>query len=1064
MKKKVLWSTVAASIMLVSWGFLSSNNSIKAKEIPSKETSVSTSDSEKKTEKNSTLKPEARYVWGTRPSTPLSTFGPMQPDFYKPVTDGVAESFSNLYSFQPRITSLTKIYRAKKGYALTEPPNTLARETIKPKDDVGYQIVATHMGLKNGRWVDVKYEYIDRGPNTNSYADFYVGLSKAVKPGQNPGVLLFSITYTGNSEPIFRMSLIDHDSGEPIRMGSGHVTFGDVDYNEWIKVKPVGGTFNYLTARTNNGILTDQNNFGSDQVTIIAPAGNTNADTYDFSRYFSVGYEDIDYLDIQYSADKSVVNISQIEMPETMFELERPSLIADTDENLEDEVITYSLLQPIPYRASIGKLSSLAFEGTVDDSMSFNKSDIQVYDQDDKNVTANFVSAVDSKNPQKFTLVALPTYTDSLVDKTEQLRIDVKTTLNKTNDAYKKYQNNATGQLTIPFQMKLKYANAGGADAGDLRELDSNIAFGHINLKKITINYKDELGKSLQASQTELGFLGDSVTYSAPTIEGYNLKSPKEVDGTDNFADTEKNVDYVYEKVTPNVTLEQSVDKAKAQPGETLHYKLNIGSVQETPKDLDTRTVSVEYWDDLGQKIRTDSTYTIKKGSSYDFSEIPAVEGFDGIAATVTSNAKGTVADDDIVIKMRGFKATLNLLVQKKVRYVDENDQPISDDVTYLGRDKYIPNYSVKAKVIPGYVISDGQESYPVIFNATSPDEYVFKYRSSRNYNSLKITEVLDSKLENPTNFTWNTKEAVEIPNDSITYDEATRKITATSPTDGIAFNHESTIEFDAKVASTATANYVISQTANFKAGYLADGTIDVSTKTPAETVVTLDSELTIHFVDEKGENVVDPLIIQTKLGQKLNLKTTPTIIQKIADAEAKYYGVDASKRPSNEESYIVSSSSETVTYYFVGSLKLVSVPSILDFGLENMVGGNVIRENSAQYTEPLKIADTRPNEAKTWTLKAALTKSLTSEDQSVVLPDAIRYKNPDKAEFIMNGSPQVLYANGNSTEKVYDISSTWGTSKDSNGFKFEIPAVKVSQLGKYSGEITYYISDTYEP
>lgn len=69
-----------------------------------------------------------------------------------------------------------------------------------------------------------------------------------------------------------------------------------------------------------------------------------------------------------------------------------------------------------------------------------------------------------------------------------------------------------------------------------------------------------------------------------------------------------------------------------------------------------------------------------------------------------------------------------------------------------------------------------------------------------------------------------------------------------------------------------------------------------------------------------------------------------------------------------------------------------------------------------------------------------------------------------DKAEFIMNGSPQVLYANGNSTEKVYDISSTWGTSKDSNGFKFEIPAVKVSQLGKYSGEITYYISDTYEP
>ena len=1052
MKKKVLRGTVAASIMLVSWGFLASNDSIKAKDIPTKETSVSKSESEKKTENISTLKPEARDVWGAKPSAPLSTFGPTRPDFYKPVTEGIAESFANVYSFQPRITSLTKIYHAKKDQAFKEVPSALPRQALKPGTDVGYQVVATHMGLKNGRWVDVKYEYVDQGANTWANANFYVGLSRIVEPGQNPGVLLFSITYTSSSEPVFRMSFIDHESGEPIRMGAGHVTFGDVDYNEWIKVTPVGGVFSYLTARANNGILTDLNNFGSDQVTMIAPAGNLNVDTYDFSRYFSVGYENIDYLDIQYSADTSVVNISQIEMPETMFELETPSLIADTDENLDDEIITTSLIQPIPYRAEIGKLTSLAFEGTVDDSINLTKSDIQVYEQDDKNVTASFITALDPKNPKKFTVVALPTYTDSLVDKTEQLRIDVKTTLNKASDAYKKYQNNATGQLTIPFQMKLKYTNSAGADAGSLRELDSNIAFGHINLKKVTINYKDDVGKNLQASETKLGFLGDSVTYSAPTIEGYNLKSPKEVDGTDNFVNTEKNVDYVYEKVTPNVTLEQSVDKAKAQPGENLHYKLNIGSVQESSKDLDTRTVSVEFWDDLGQKIRTDSTFTMKKGSNYDFSEIPAVEGFDGAAATASSNAKGTVADDSIVIKISGFKATLDNLVQKKARYVDENDQPITEDVTYLGRDKYVPNYSIKAKVIPGYILSDGQESYPVIFNLTSPEEYVFRYRSSKNYNSLKITELLDTKLENPTHFTWKTKDDVEISNESITYDEASRTITATSPTEGIAFNHDSTIEFDATVVSTAVVNDVISQTANFKAGYLADGVIDVSTKMPADTLVTLDSQVIVKFIDENADvpNIADEITFTQEIGTTIDLSKEKSVQDVIDRLKQKYEQILPA--PSVVE---FKPDTTTAEFKFKGRLTYVSSPESFDFGLEVSSYKKIRIDNPKVVGMPLIVSDTRAK-SPGWSLKVKLTEELLNEDGKTTLKNAIRYKSGD-TETILNNQALPIVSNLSSGE--YDVSKEW--SAEGNGLKLEIAPGAVNALGKYHGEILFELGET---
>ncbi|PZL72813.1 hypothetical protein CI088_09970 [Enterococcus plantarum] len=1053
MKKKVLWSTVAASIMLVSWGFLASNNSIKAKEIPTKETSVSTSDSEKKTEKNSPLKPELRGAWGAKPSAPLAIFGPTRPDLYKSMIPGVAESFPNKYSFQPKITALTDLYRKRPGRAeeLIKPGSWPPYDSLK-QTDVGYYLLGTHMGIKNGRWIDLKLEYADIGPVKSTTETVTVGTNKTLTAGMGTVHLAFAVASSKNTEPIFRMSFIDHETGEPVKMDSGHVTFNDIDYTEWMKVTPTGsGKFDYISARNDNGILTDTANFTSEQITMISPEDSNVADD-DFTRFFTIGYSNVDSLDIQYYTGGTAINLSQLEVPEAMFELETPSLVSDVDGNLEDEVITSSLIQPIPYRASIGKLTSLAFEGTVDDSMSFIKSDIQVYDKDNKNITTNFISALDPKNPQKFTLVALPAYTDTLVNKTDQLRIDIKTTLNKTNDAYKKYQNNATGQLTIPFQMKLKYANAGGVDSGNLIELDSNIAFGHINLKKITINYKDDLGKSLQASQTKLGFLGESVTYSAPTIEGYNLKSPKEVDGTDNFTNTEKNVDYVYEKVTPNVTLEKSVDKAKAQPGETLHYKLNIGSVQETPKDLDTRTISVEYWDDLGQKIRTDSTYTMKKGSSYDFSEIPAVEGFDGIAATVTSNAKGTVSDDDIVIKISGFKATLDMLVQKKVRYVDENDQPISDDVTYLGRDKYIPNYSVKAKVIPGYVISDGQESYPVTFDTTSPDEYVFKYRSSRNYNSLKITEVLDSKLENPTNFTWKSKEAVEIPNDSITYDEATRKITATSPTDGIAFNHESTIEFDAKVASTATVNYVISQTANFKAGYLADGTIDVSTKTPAETLVTLESQVIVKFIDESADTpqIADELTFTQEIGTTIDLSKEKSVQDVIEKLKKKYEQILPAPG-------VVEFKPDTTIaeFKFKGRLTYVSSPEIFDFGL-NIASFKKLRvDDPTIIGMPLIVSDTRAK-SPGWSLKVKLTEELLNEDGKTTLRNAIRYKSGETETILSN---QALTVVQKLNPGEYDVSKDWSAAGD--GLKLEIAPGAVHALGKYHGEILFELGET---
>ncbi|MEI5990122.1 hypothetical protein A5881_001615 [Enterococcus termitis] len=1052
MKRKVLGGSFITLLALVSWGLFSSEGVIKANESPVKETAIAKKDSEQKLEKESPLKPDSRAVWGNKPSAPLATFGPTHPDLYKSMAPGVAESFPNMYSFQPKMTSLTELYRKYPGkaQALIKPGSWPPLDSLK-QTDVGYYLLGTHMGIKNGRWIDLKLEYVDTGPVKSTTEKISVGVSRTVPAGGGTIHLAFAVASSTNTEPIFRMSFLDHETGEPVKMDSGHVTFNDIDYNEWMKVTPNGGQFDYIAARSDNGILTDTANFTSGQVTMISPE-NTNVADDDFKRFFTIGYSNVDSLDIQYYTDGTGINISQVEVPEAMFELEAPNLIADVDENLEDEVITTSLIQPIPYRSSLGNLLSLAFEGTIDDSLTFSDSDIQIYNRDDQNISTSFITTKDSKNPQKFTVVAKPEYTATLVDKTEQLRVDVKTTLNKTSNAYKKYQNNATGQLTIPFQMKLKYSNASGVDSGVIKEVPSNIAFGHINLKKATIQYKNEAGKNLQASQTKLGFFGDKINFSAPNIEGYNLKIPQSVDREVILSNTEQNEEYVYEKIVPEVTLEQSVDKAKAQPGEKLHYKINVGSVQEVAKDLGSRIISIEYFSDQGQKINTDSIHEWKNGTSYDFSEIPAIEGFDNSGVIVSSNAAGTVAGEDIVIKLSGFKATTDNLVQKKVRYVDENDQSISVDEVYLGRDKYLPNYSVKAKAIPGYVLSDGTESYPVMFNTTSPAEYVFKYHSTRNYHSLNITELLDTKLENPKGFTWKTKDDVEIPKASITYDEVNRKITATPPTEGIAFNHESTIEFDATVAATASAYDVISQTAHFKAGYLTDGLVDISTTPATDTVVTLDSQVIVKFVDDSSVplEIADQITFTQEIGTSIDVSKEESVKAVINKLKKKYEQILPTPGLVEFKPKVT-----TVEFKFKGLLTYISSPESFDFGLKISSYKKIRVDDPKIIGLPLVVSDTRTN-SPGWSLKVKLTEELLNEDGKTTLKNAVRYKNGKSEEILNNHALAIVQKQ---TPGEYDVSKDW--SAEGEGLKVEIAPGAVNALGKYHGEILFELGET---
>lgn len=155
-----------------------------------------------------------------------------------------------------------------------------------------------------------------------------------------------------------------------------------------------------------------------------------------------------------------------------------------------------------------------------------------------------------------------------------------------------------------------------------------------------------------------------------------------------------------------------------------------------------------------------------------------------------------------------------------------------------------------------------------------------------------------------------------------------------------------------------------------------------------------------------------------------------------------------------------------TLTVTVTGTLQLVSVPDLIDFNVQDIDPRKTIRVDDPTVTGALVIADTRDIAQHSWTVKVSLTKEFenTSETgKTAVLRNVLRYKAPDQDEFLVTADAQEIAKQANAYG-TYNISSDWGNTKDSAGFKFETPPAYIGQLGDYTAEITYTISETYEP
>lgn len=154
------------------------------------------------------------------------------------------------------------------------------------------------------------------------------------------------------------------------------------------------------------------------------------------------------------------------------------------------------------------------------------------------------------------------------------------------------------------------------------------------------------------------------------------------------------------------------------------------------------------------------------------------------------------------------------------------------------------------------------------------------------------------------------------------------------------------------------------------------------------------------------------------------------------------------------------------LTVTVTGTLQVVSVPETIDFNVQSIDPRKAIRVNDPTVDGSLIVADTRNGATNNWVVKVALTKPLQTTNSSgkqVILPNALKYKAPGQDEFIVTSDGETIESKADGYGK-FNISSEWGSGPDSPGFKLETLPSDIGELGEYTGEITYTISDTFEP
>ena len=231
-----------------------------------------------------------------------------------------------------------------------------------------------------------------------------------------------------------------------------------------------------------------------------------------------------------------------------------------------------------------------------------------------------------------------------------------------------------------------------------------------------------------------------------------------------------------------------------------------------------------------------------------------------------------------------------------------------------------------------------------------------------------------------------------------------------------------------------------------------AQGSIDV-------TIVKSLDTLTVEFVDESGNALRDAVTVDGTIGSLVDLTKEKTVTDAIAAILADRYQVNS--RPESETAIEIINGGKTVQYTFAGTLSIYSAPSVIDFRTQD-AGIFGVRVEDPDYDDNLVIWDNRSGLG-SWTLKARLETYLTSGSGTgaKILPDALRYRVGEgkDSEIILNNEDLPIVVDSHTGVGQYDVSEKWATGE--RGFKLDVPAGAVRELGDYTATIVWTVGET---
>ncbi|WP_314062322.1 MucBP domain-containing protein [uncultured Vagococcus sp.] len=247
-------------------------------------------------------------------------------DLYKPIYTGVNTPIASKFGFQPRATAQTKVSVYHNG---KEIPNDGKRATINKEIIAANKpyIIATNMGIMNGRSIDVRFTPVSIHPQVNFLDTFFVGLDKN---DTTTKYALLTVSDTGSSDPLFKLEFLDSQTKQPVMM-SGNLTIGDVDNSEMIVIEPVGSRVDSIYALSDTILNTDSSS--TPEKTIIRAQNSKDVSETDRRAWVSVAYENASHLLITYSCFRTGLFFGYQEFEEFDYveEVEPPNNLATVD-------------------------------------------------------------------------------------------------------------------------------------------------------------------------------------------------------------------------------------------------------------------------------------------------------------------------------------------------------------------------------------------------------------------------------------------------------------------------------------------------------------------------------------------------------------------------------------------------------------------------------------------------------------------------------------------------------------------------------------------------------------